>query len=431
MSGAEVRELNKSFEPVDPIDFSPDFIKALRESTIASGRMSIHQGWIGQAGLVELFGLRQIGKGEIAHFYGGVGKQRVGYIADHNEGNRGWLKTNHEKLLGEINADRWVHFSPEPWIFSRTGKCKSAQHRGFAGFTRMLTDPSYKMGITLSFGLPDELADILDRQAQRRNKEIIQIHGSDLIPDSLLVDAHGELYPNASAVQTTISGEMNQMLRILYLRANGKDIKGSGEFSQKDMGEMLMRFPQAGEVLSKVYRHSLDTSGKPTAGVALWRRPLIAAMLVLSANVDNGPEIVVEGTKRKFLLPAHINAPDDEVIEGFMQVSAANTATAPFGDVYTRWAKCTNKHPQRKAGVLNGVIRQFLSNRQLEKLPAACDPATGQPLPGATEKEQWTCPQVPFDSVDPDAPKPGKDAPIYQWNSFGGLDVGYLPPVQG
>lgn len=430
MNGVEVKALCKEFEPIDPLTLNAATIASIRSQVVASGRSTIVQGWLDQSGLVELFGLRKIRDGEIAHFYHGSGKERVGYIADYNAGNRGWLKANHEKLYSEIMADRWVDFSPEPWIFSRTAQCKSAQHRGFAIFCRMLQDPAFKVGITLSFGLPDELADALDRQAQRRNKEIIQIHGNDLLPSEYLVDANGVQYPDASSVQTTLSGELNMMLRIIALRATGRDIKAGGQFSQKEMGEMLQRYPKCGEVLAQVYRHSLDTSGKPVASVAMWRRPLIAAMLTLAANVDNGPEIRVEGTKRQFILPSVINAPSEDIIKAFMEVSAGDTPSSPFGEIYAKWAGASNKHPQRKASALVGAIRQFLTNRKQEVVPPAIDEATGQPLPGSVEKTVWTCPQIPWSSVDNGVPQTGKDAPAYKWFSFGGLDVGYLPPIQ-
>lgn len=430
MTGSEVKAICKTFEPKDAIALNAANVAAIREQCQSSGCISMIQGWLDQSGLVELFGLRKIRDGEVAHFYHGSGKDRVGYIADYNSGNRGWLKANHEKLYGEVMADRWVDFSPEPWIFSRTSQCKSAQHRGFAIFCRMLADPSFKVGITLSFGLPDELADALDRQAQRRNKEIIQIHGDDLLPLELLVDANGELYPNASAIQTTLSGELNMMLRIIALRTTGRDVKAGGQFSQKEMGEMLQRYPAAGEVLSQVYRHSLGTDGKPIASVALWKRPLIAAMLTLAANVDNGPEIMVDGKTRKFVLPDTISPPDEEVIKAFMEVSAGDTPASPFGEIYAKWAGASNKHPQRKASALVAAIRQFLTNRKQEVVPPAIDEATGQPLPGSVEKTVWTCPQIPWSSVDNGVPQTGKDAPAYKWFSFGGLDVGYLPPIQ-
>lgn len=430
MNGTEVKALCVQFAPVDPLMLDAKTVKAIRDQVVESGRSTIVQGWLDQSGLVELFGLRKIRDGEIAHFYHGSGKERVGYIADYNSGNRGWLKTNHEKLYSEVMADRWVDFSPEPWIFSRTAQCKSAQHRGFAIFCRMLQDPAFKVGITLSFGLPDELADALDRQAQRRNKEIIQIHGDELLPQELLIDVNGELYPNASAVQTTLSGELNMMLRIIALRANGKDVKAGGQFSQKEMGEMIQRYPQAGEVLSQVYRYSLDTSGKPIASVNMWKRPLIAAMLTLAANVDNGPDIQVDGKTRKFILPTTINAPSEEIIQAFMEVSAGDTPASPFGEIYAKWKGCSNKHPQRKASALVAAIRQFLTNRKQETVAPAIDDATGQPLPGSVEKTVWTCPQIPWSSVDNGVPQTGKDAPAYKWYNFGGLDVGYLPPIQ-
>lgn len=431
MNGSEVQALCKSFEPVDAMNLNAETVKNLRESCLESGRITVVQGWLDRGGLEELFGLRKTKDGEIAHFFNGTGKERQGYIADYNAGNRGWLKANHEKLVNEFNADRWVHFSPEAWIFSRSGQCKSAQHRGFAAYCRMLSDPTFKVGVTLSFGLPDELADALDRQAQRRNKEILQIHAEDILPIDLLTDRDGEFYPDASAVQTSLTGELNMMLRIIALRATGKDVKAGGQFTQKEMGDMITRYPQAGEVLAQVYRYSLDTSGKPIASVALWRRPMIAAMLTLAANVDNGPEISVDGKTRKFSLPASIIPPTEEVIQSFMEVSAGDTATSPFGNIYTKWKNAVNKHPQRKAGVLCGAIRQFLSNRVQETIPPAIDEATGQPLPGATERTVWTCSQIPFESVDPGVPSTGKDAPAYKWHNFGGLDVGYLPPLNG
>lgn len=430
MNGSEVQALCKSFEPVDAMKLDATTVKALRDSCTESGRITVVQGWLDQGGLVELFGIRKAKDGEIPHFFHGVGKDRIGYVGDYNIDNRGWIKANHEKLVGEFMRDRWVHFSPEAWIFSRSGKCKSAQHRGFAAFCRMLADPSYKVGVTLSFGLPDELADCLDRQAQRRNKEIIQIHSGDLLPTSLLVDADGQLYPNAGNVQTTLSGELNGMLRIISLRASGKDVKAGGQFTQQEMGEWLTRYPQAGEVLAQVYRYSLDTSGKPVASVALWRRPLIAAMLTLAANVDNPPEMVVEGKSRKFIMPDNIIPPSEDIVRSFMEVSSGDTATSPFGNIYAKWKLASNKNPQRKAGLLCGAIRQFLANRRQEIVPPAIDEATGQPLPGSVEKVVWTCSQIPFESVDAGAPKGDKETP-YKWNSFGGLDVGYLPPIQG
>ena len=430
MNGSEVQSICSTFEPIDPLTLNSTNIETLREQAISSGRISVVQGWLDHSGLDALFGFRVAKKEEIAHFFEGKGAERRGWIADYNDGNRGWLKTNHEKLEAEIMADRYVHFSPEVWVFSSSGMCKSAQHRGFAAKCRMLREPNWKIGVTLSFGLPDEFADVLDQQAQRRNKEIIQIHGDELLPMELLTDVHGELYSNASAVQTTLSGELNMMLRIINLRASGRDVKAGGQFSQKDAIDMLTRYPACGEVLSQVYRHSLDTSGKPVASVSLWKRPMIAAMLTLAANVDNGPEIRVDGTKRSFILPSLINPPTEEVIEAFMEVSSGDTPASPFGEIYAKWKGCSNKHPQRKASALVAAIRQFLTNRKQEIVPPAIDDATGQPLPGSVEKTVWTCPQIPWSSVDNGVPQLGKDAPAYRWYNFGGLDVGYLPPIQ-
>lgn len=425
MSGSEVQEIAKLAVPKNAIDLSPEVIQGIRYNLPTTGPIMV-PGWVGSDGLVELFGIRQCRDGEIPDFYFGSGKDKTSYVGDYNQSNRNWLQSNHEKLLKEMHSDRWVSFSPETWIFGLSGMCLSAQHRGFAAFCKCKTDATFRIGIWLYMGFPDELADVLDRQAQRRNKEIIQRHSADLLPPELLIDTNGLQFPKANEVAAKLAGEVNSLLRTVSLRAHASDVKAGGAFSQTEMGEMLTRCPWAGELVAQVYRHTLGSDGKPIAAIKLWSRPLIGAMLVLAANTDNPPKIGTAGRSRQFVLPDIINRPSDEIVEGFCSVLGRVGDGAPLQPLYTKMGGWSDKHPQRRASALVAVLRHFLKTRTQQEIPVPIDATTGQPLPGQSPEVVWTCPPISPEQADPGTLKEGV---VFKWFNFGGLDVGYLPPL--
>jgi hypothetical protein len=161
----------------------------------------------------------------------------------------------------------------------------------------------------------------------------------------------------------------------------------------------------------------------------------VGAMLILSANTDNPAEWEPSenGRSRVWTLPDTITTPTPEIVDGFLAVGG-NGPNEPFYEVFKKLAsKQFNRHAQRKAGLLNAMLRHFLATRELLTIPAPCDSTTGQPLPGAKEETRWVCPPAQFDSLDPGVPKTkgddGQIPPPYKWYNFGGLDCGYLPPL--
>lgn len=396
-----------------------------------------------KASIEALFGFRPAKEGEIARFWpGGKKKDSVGYVADWNHSNRPHILSNHALLAGAIAAGTYVSPTPEVWIFLDDGQCGSAQHRGWAWYERMLSDNEATVTALVSFGFSADLADVLDRAAKRSNASIIA--RNNVIDESLFLTETPQedgttktlpIIPNVAATLATLSREMNAVCKIVSLRGHGKDIKASGQFSAGEMGKMLDKMPDLPQLMRDVYLAGRDASGQDALGVRLFGRPNIVAALVLSANTDNPPEIhVTESGKREFTLPDEIFLPEPEVVEGFMSVLSRSDANAEFASAFAKWQGATNKHPQRRFGVLLGLLQQFLATRTVDEVPPAVDAATGQPLPGAVATTRWTCQPVDFKSIDPDGPKKkerGGDAPPpYQWTAYGGLDVGYLPPIK-
>lgn len=427
---AEIQATNLP-APEHIVEGTAENIRKMREEAMASGRLQppkfvrMHK-----EGLIELFGIRQVKRDEngtpleIADWR--IGKE--GWVAEWNAHNRGILDSNRDRLIHEVSHNRFVT-TPETWIFLSDGQCGSAQHRGFAIFLEQKTRPDYAPVVLLCFGFSAAFADVLDRAAKRSNKDIGE--RNDVIPSELLVDSDGHPLEGAANLVRTLNRELNTALKIVWMRAQAKDIKASVVFQQHEYGRMLGRCPGAAELLVRLAVLGRDSEGKDTKLVKMFGRANIAAALILASNTENESDVIVHEGKRIFTLPDVIEMPSDELVESVMSIGSRGMISDPYGHVYDGWSRVTNKHPQRKFGVLVNLIRETMGACEQVEIPPATDPQTGQPLPGATSRIQWQCPVIDFKQVDVPVPavrKPGQDAPpAYQWTYFGGLDTGYLP----
>lgn len=453
MNSSDIASVMGVNDPV-AIDATPEVVNATRIAASQQQTVTLSDGsthtigkqqpttyWrLGKAGLEALFGFRVAKQGEIARFFTKAGNERLGYVADWNHSNRPHIKSNHELLSKAIHGGKYVT-TPEVWIFLDDGQCGSAQHRGWAHYEKCLNDASHHVVANVSMGFSALLADVLDRAAKRTNKDIIV--RNNLIDDELFmrdgISKDGTairepIVPDVSSVIATLSREMNSVAKIVELRATGRDIKASGAFDAAKMGSMLDRMPGLPTLMRDVYVLGKDATGKDTVGVTMFGRSNIVAALILASNLDNPAEILLtEKGKRDYVLPDEIHLPDDDLVEGFLEVLGRSDAQSEFAEVFAKWKGASNKHPQRKFGVLVGLVEQFLASRQQDEVPAPIDQTTGQPLPGSEGSTRWVCTPVSFGKIDPGAPKgriPGTTPEVYRWSAFGGLDTGYLDPVK-
>ena len=415
---------------------TPAFIRELRSKAMSEGRQQAPvYVTLDRPSLEELFGIRACKEGEIPSYTTGKGDSKESWVEDWNKGNRAVIESNLAKIFKSMIQGKFVT-TPETWIFLDNGQCGSAQHRGKSAHKVMVeVDPSFTVTVLLSFGFSSQLADVLDRAAKRTNAAISA--RNNIIDETHFLDENGTpLVGDIHGAVATCNRELNSMLKLVALRGTGRDVKASGEFDQAGFGDMLQRCPEAPQLMVDIYLGGKLVDGKDSALIKQFGRPLVGAMLILSANTDNPSEWEASesGRTREWTLPATIAMPTPETVAGFLEVGGGNQASDPFGAVYAKLSNSNfKKHPQRKAGILNALLRHYLSSRSVVEVPPAIDAKTGQPLPGATSTTQYSCDHVPFEACDPGVPQTKKDdgstPPPYKWFNFGGLDCGYLPPL--
>jgi len=350
----------------------------------------------------------------------------VSYVCTNNATNRPLAIPNMKHLLQFFLGNRWA-LNGEVLILDEVGQAASMQHRAIAAYiASLMSDPSRTFMFIIVRGVPVELIDSIDSGKPRTAKDA-SIRHTDILPLEELVDLSGNAYGKTSAkVRETILGEVQSALRLLWLRAQSKDVNASSTgFKQDQYFDMLDRVPEVLQLALLVYQY--DTiSGKAGVLNKHFGRAMVCAALILASNTENPAGKVPTKSGYQFSMPEVLNI-DMEFARAFL--SAAQNATGFVAPYYAKASTYSSKTPlvkQYKMGALVSAVKHFEQNQTAKTVSTPILDDEKNPTGRNTELVLYDASPLPGHGI-PTAPRATSEgkAGIWKWAHFGGLDIGY------